>query len=106
MGSRTYRYIFLCDINADRETFLINVREMVFGFFGILMGNIETNVVNAVYLHLFIYSTSHDVTWSQREAFIIFLHEGLASRQSEYATIATHSLSDKVSWMGLAWMIE
>ena len=106
VSSRTNRYIFLCDINADRETLLIDIREVMLGFFGIFMSNVKTNVVYTMYLHLLIYSSRHDITWSQREAFVIFLHEGLASRQSEYATITTHSLSDEVSRMSLAWMIE
>ena len=70
------------------------------------MRNVKAHVVDAVYLHLLVDGTRHDVARSQREALVVLLHERLAVRQAQYATVATHRLSDEERRVSLARVIE
>ena len=63
-------------------------------------------MVQSVNLHLLIDGTCHDITWSQRQTLVIFLHEALAIRQTQDAAIATHSLRNQEGRMCLAWRVE
>ena len=69
---------------------------MVARLFCGLMGHVKTDVVQSVYLHLLVYGACHDVTWCERQPFVVFLHEGLAVGQFQYAAIASHRLGDEV----------
>ena len=79
---------------------------MVARLVSILMGDIQTDVIQTVNLHLLIDGTSHDVARSQRQALVVFLHKRLAIRQFQYGTIATHSLRDKVGRMRLVGVMQ
>ena len=70
------------------------------------MGYIQTDMIQSVNLHLLIDGTSHDVTRSQTQSLIIFLHEAFAVRQTQDATVSTHRLGDEEGWDGFAWMIK
>ena len=63
-------------------------------------------MIQTVNLHLLIDGTCHDVARSQAQSLVIFLHEALAVRQTQDATISTHSLGDEEGRMSLSWMIE
>ena len=103
---RANRDVFLSDIYADRETFLVDIWEVVLCLFWVFMGDIKTYMIYTMNLHLLIYSARYDIAWREREAFVIFLHECFASRQLQYATIATHSLCDEVCRMCLRRVVE
>ena len=106
MSGRTNRDILLGDVDADAQTLGVDIREVTLGLLWILMGYIETDMIQSVNLHLFIDGTSHDVTRSQTQSLIIFLHETFAVRQTQDATISTHSLGDEEGRMSLARMIK
>ena len=69
--------------------------------FRVFMGDVETDMVDAMNLHLLIDGTRHDVTRCQRKAFVVFLHKLLAIRQLQDTAIATHGLGDEVGGMRL-----
>ena len=106
MSGRTNRDILLGDVDADAQTLGVDIREVTLGLLWILMGYIETDMIQSVNLHLLIDGTSHDVTRSQTQSLIIFLHETFAVRQTQNAAITTHSLGDEEGRMGFARMIK
>ena len=48
-------------VNAQRKAFLVDVGEVAFGLFGVLVGDIEIYVVIATVFHLVVDSTCHNV---------------------------------------------
>ena len=79
---------------------------MVTSLLCILVCHVQTDMVNAVNLHLLVDSSCHNVAWSQRQALVIFLHEGLAIGQFQYTTIATHRLRDEVGGVSLVRIMQ
>ena len=65
VGSRTDGDVISSDIDTHRQTFLVDVGEVVTGFFGRLVRHVQTDVINAVNLHLLVNSTGNNVAWSQ-----------------------------------------
>ena len=63
-------------------------------------------MVNAVNLHLFVDGTCHDVTRSQRESLVVFLHETLSVGQTQDASVAAHGLGDEVGGMRLVGVMQ
>ena len=61
--SRANGNIVLGDVNAHRQTFLVDIGEVVARLFGVLMGDVQTDVVQSVNLHLLVDGASHDVAW-------------------------------------------
>src|SRR5574344_382624 len=106
MGSRTNRNHFFGDVDADTQTFGVYIRKMMFCLFWVFMGDIQTNMVNAMHLHLFIDGTGYNVTWCQRKTFVIFLHERFSGRQLQNASVTSHCLCDEESRMGFSWVVE
>ena len=53
-------------------------------------------MIESMNLHLIIYCSGYYVARCQAESLVIFLHEFLAVRQSQNATITSHSLCDEV----------
>ena len=41
MGGGGYRYVFLCNVYTDAEAFLVYVREVLLGFFGVFVGDVQ-----------------------------------------------------------------
>ena len=106
VGCRSHGDVFLCDVDADVKTFLIDVGEVVAGFFGRLVCHVQTHVVESVNLHLLVDGASHDVARSQREPCVIFLHERLAIGQFQDSAVSAHSLGDEIGRMSLSGMME
>ena len=76
------------------------------GLLRVFVGDVEADVVQSVYFHLAVNSTSHNVAGSQREPLVVFLHELLAVGKPENAAIATHRLCDEVGGMRLLRVVE
>ena len=106
VGSRAHRDIVGGDVDADGETLLVDVREVMAGLLGILMGDVETDMIQTVDLHLLINGTCHDVTRCQRQTLIVFLHKLLTVGQFEDTAVAAHRLGDEVGGMGLFRIME
>ena len=68
---------------------------MVFGLLGVFVGHIEIHVVIAVELHLGVDGTGHDVTRSERQARVVFVHELLPLHVAEHGSVAAHRLGDE-----------
>ena len=49
---RGYGNVLFGDVDADAEAFLIDIREVLLGFFGIFVGNIQIDMLVAALLHL------------------------------------------------------
>ena len=79
---------------------------MVARLLGILVGDVQADMVQAMHLHLLINGTSYDVAGSQTEALVIFLHERLAIGQFQHTAIATHGLRDEVCGMRLVGVVQ
>ena len=95
VGGRTNGDIIGSDIDTHRQALLVDIGEVLACLGRILMGHIQTYVIQAVNLHLLIDGTRHDITWCQRQTLVILLHKRLAIRQLQYATITTHSLGNQ-----------
>ena len=70
------------------------------------MGDVETNMVDAVYFHFLVDGAGHDVAGCEREPVVVFLHERLSVGQFQYAAIAAHGFGDEIGGMGLAGIVE
>ena len=106
VSSRAHGDIVGGDVNTNAETLLIDIREVVLRFCRVLMGDVQTDMVQTVYLHLLIYRTGHNITRSQRQTLVVFLHKGLTVGQFQDTAIAAHSLSDKVGGMRLLGIMQ
>ena len=95
MRCRSYRYIVFSDIDAQAETFLIYIREVLFSFFRIFMCYIKVYMVFAAMFHFAIDGTCYDIAWSERQTRIVLLHELLACQVTQYTSVTTHRLSNK-----------
>ena len=76
---------------------------MLFGLLGIFVSNIEIYEIVAAGFHLVVDSASHDITRSERQAFVVFLHKFLAIASAQHGAIAAHSLGNEECGMRLAW---
>ena len=65
VGRRTDRNHLLGDVDAYRKALGIDVGEVVLGLLRVFVGNIETNVVDAVNLHFAVDGTCYNVARSQ-----------------------------------------
>ena len=61
VGSRAHRDIVGGDVNTYGETLLVDIGEMMACLFRILMGDIETDMIDSVNLHLLIDGSCHNV---------------------------------------------
>ena len=104
--TRCHGDVVLRDVDADAEALGVDVGEVVLRLLGVLVGHVEADVVEGVNLHLVVDGAGHDVARSQREAFVILLHELLAVGQAQDAAIAAHGLGDEVGRMGLGRVVE
>ena len=95
VGSRNHRYVVLGDIDAQFQTMLVDVGEVVFGLFGIFVGHIKVHMVFASLFHFAVDGACHHIAWSKRQARVILLHEFLASQVAQHGAIAAHSLGDE-----------
>ena len=95
VGSRCYRDIVFCNVDADAEALLIDVGEVAFRFFGVFVGHVQVDMVFAAELHFVVDSAGYDVTRGERKARVILLHELLAVHCAEYAAVAAHGLGDE-----------
>ena len=106
VGTRRYRDVFFRDVNTDREAFGINIREVVLGLLRVLVGHIQTDMVDRVNLHLIINRARNDVARCERQTRVVFLHELLAVRQAQNTSVAAHGLGDQIRRMGLRGVEE
>ena len=106
VGAGCHGDILLGDVDADAEALGIDIGEVVLGLLGILVCDIEADVVQSVNLHLMVDGAGHNVAGSQGEARVILLHKLLAVRQAQDAAIATHGLGDEVGGMCLLRIVE
>ena len=104
--TRGDRDILLGNINADTKALGVDIWEMVLGLLGVFVGDIETDMVKTVDLHLVVNSACHDIAWRKRETWIVFLHKLLAIRQAENTSVTTHRLGDEVSRMRFYRVIQ
>ena len=65
MCGRRYRNVVFCDVDAEAETFLVDVREKFLCFLRIFVGDIQIDMVFSPLLHLIVDGACHDVPWSQ-----------------------------------------
>ena len=65
MGGGGYRYVFLCNVYTDAEAFLVYVREVLLGFFGVFVGDVQIHMVLTALFHFVVDGTRHDVTRGQ-----------------------------------------
>ena len=65
------------------------------GFLGVLVSHIKEHMVLAALLHLAIDGTCHNVARSEREAWVILVHEFLAGKVTQHTAIATHGLGNQ-----------
>lgn len=72
VSGRTNRDILLGNIDADTQTLGVDIREVMLGLLRILMGYIQTDMIQSMNLHLLIDGTGHDVARSQTQSLIIF----------------------------------
>ena len=106
MGSGAYGDHILCDIDADRLAFLIDIREVMLRLLGILVRHVEVYMIKTMDLHLLIDGTGDDVTRSEAQPLVIFLHERLTVGQFQNAAVATHGIRDEEGGMCLTGMVE
>ena len=85
---------------------MVDVGEVVARLGSILVGDVQTDMVQTVNLHLLVDGASHNVAWSQTEALVILLHESLAIGQLQNATISAHGLGDEVGGVRLLGIVE
>ncbi len=90
------RDILLGYVNAYVQAFGVYIREMQLGLLRIFVGNIQTHMIQSMYFHLLVNGTSDYITGCQTQTLVIFLHELLAIRQTEYSTIPSHCLRNQV----------
>ena len=64
-------------------------------FLGILMRHVEIDMIFATLLHLAVDGAGHNVSRSQREARVVFLHELLAVEVAQHGAVAAHSFGDQ-----------
>lgn len=83
------------DVDAEREALLIDVGEMLAGLLGVLVGDVEEDVVVAVELHLRVDGTGHHVAGSELQTAVILLHEALPLEVAQDAAVAAHGLGDE-----------
>ena len=95
MGGGGHRYIFLCNVYADAEAFLVYVREVLLGFFGVFVGDVQIHMVFTALFHFVVDGTCHDVTRGQRESRVILLHEFLSVFGAQHAAITAHGFGDE-----------
>ena len=74
---------------------------MVFRLFGVFVRHVEADVVQSVNFHLAVNGPGNDVSWSQREALVVFLHKLFAIGQTQDAAIATHGFRNQIGRMRL-----
>ena len=65
VGARSYRYKVLGNIHTYAQTLGVDVREVMFGFLGIFMGDIQAYVINTVDLHLVVDGACHYIARSE-----------------------------------------
>ena len=58
---RGYRNVVFCNVDAYAEAFLIDIREVFLGFFGVFVGDIQIHMLVATLLHLVVDGACHDV---------------------------------------------
>ncbi len=105
VGRRCYRYVVLGDVNAERQTFGIDVREMLACLLRIFVCHVEIHVVVACKFHFRVNGTGNDVAWRERQARVIFVHELLALEVAEHSAVAAHGLCNQEA-RSVAGMIE
>ena len=97
VGRRGHGDVFPGDVDAEAQALPVDVREVAARLLGILVGDVEIDVVVAPLLHLVVDGPGHDVARGEREARVILLHELLAVERTEHAAIAAHGLGDEVA---------
>ena len=65
MGSRADGDIVGCDVNTHRQTFLVDIGEVVAGLLSGLVCHVKADMVDTMNLHLLINGTCHNITGSQ-----------------------------------------
>lgn len=105
VGRGSDRDVVAGDVDAKAETVLINVGEMALGLLGVLVGDVEIDMIVAVELHLAVDGARHDVARSEREPRVILVHELLAAEVAEHGAISAHGLGDEER-RAVAGMIE
>ena len=106
VGTGADRYVVFGDVDADAQAFLIDVREVPPGLFGILVRHVEADMIQSVNLHLVVDGPCHDVARGEGEAFVVLLHELLSVRQAQHAAVSAHRLGDEEGRMGLRRIVE
>ena len=61
-------------------------------------------MVQTVNLHLVIDSTSYDITWSQTQTRVVFLHKLFTIRQTQDTSVTTHRFGNQIGRMRLSGM--
>jgi len=106
VGCRAHGDVVGGDVDTHGEALLVDVGEVLLRLGRVLMGDVQTDMVQTVDLHLLVDGSCHDVAGGQREAFVVFLHEGLAIGQFQDAAIAAHGLGNEVGGMRLLGVVE
>ena len=93
--------VLLCDIDTDAQALGVDIGEMMLGFFGVFVRHIEADMVDGMNLHLIIDGSCYDVSRSEGETRVVFLHKLFAVRQPKDTSVTAHSFGDEVGGMGL-----
>ena len=95
MGGWHHWYVIFGNINAYAQALLIYHWEMLLGLLSRLVGYIQIDIVTTGNLHLCINAASHNVTWSERAALVILVHELLTLLVTQNSAVASHRLGNK-----------
>ncbi len=95
VGGRRDGYPVLGDVDADRETLLVDVGEVSADRFGLLVGDVEIYEVFAPPGHLAVDGAGHHVARSQRLHGVVLVHELLARLEAQDGSEAAHGLRDE-----------
>ena len=93
------------DVDANRKTLRVNIREMLFKCLCISVSSVEKNIIVAVDFHLVVDGACHDVAGCKTAALVVFLHKGVAVLSLQNRTKTAHSLRYQIR-RTLARMIE
>ena len=96
----------LGDVDTDAEALGVDIREVLLGFFGILVGYVQTDMIQTVDFHFLIDGARHDVARSQTEPLVILLHKLLAVRQTQNTSVTTHGLGNEVGRMSFSRVVQ
>ena len=82
MRARTNRYKLFGDVDTNAQAFLVDMWGNVVSFSSaFFVCEVKAHKVQSVNFHFVVDGPSHDVSRSQRQSFVVFMHKLVAIRQ-------------------------